>query len=144
MSSAVPSPRSAPRLPRARSVRRDRRCIFTKNFAAWDRGLPKARVRRRRAHRRNPWRNGSPHRVSFVRPSVSAAGTGEASETPREGRPASYLRALTRDKDESETSAPEASRPPPLPASEPEETPNGAKPPRRPRLLERISGIEKS
>ena len=81
----------------------------------------------------------------IVRPAVNEpAGTGEASETPREGRPASYLRALTRDNDENETPAPEASRPPPLPASEPEETPNGAKPPRRPRLLERISGIEKS
>ena len=33
-----------------------------------------------------------------LRPAVNdAAGTGEASETPREGRPASYLRALTRD-----------------------------------------------
>ena len=62
---------------------------------------------------------GPPHRVSF-RPAVNEpAGTGEASETPREGRQASYLRALTRDNDENETPAPEASRPPPLPASEP-------------------------
>ena len=88
-SSTVPSPRSAPRLPRARSVRGDRRCIFTKNFAAWDRCLPKARVRRRKAHRRSPWRK----RITaprIVRPAVNEpAGTGVASETPREGRPAS-------------------------------------------------------
>ena len=80
-----------------------------------------------------------------VRPAVKdAAGAGETPETPREGRPASYLRALTRGRSDKEATTPEGSPPPPLPASEAEATPSGTKPARRPRLLERISGIEKN
>ena len=80
-----------------------------------------------------------------VRPAVKdAAGAGETPETLREGRPASYLRALTRGRSDKEATTPEGSQPSPLPASEAEATPSGTKPARRPRLLERISGIEKN
>ena len=70
-----------------------------------------------------------------VRPAVKdAAGAGETPETPREGRPASYLRALTRGRSDKEATTPEGSPPPPLPASEAEATPSGTKPACRPRL----------
>jgi chromosome segregation ATPase len=61
-------------------------------------------------------------------------------ETPREMRPGSHLRALNGSNGGNETPAPQAVEPPPVPAAE---APKGAKPSRRPRLLERISGIDK-
>jgi chromosome segregation ATPase len=72
-----------------------------------------------------------------------AAGHGEAgSEAQHEARPASYLRTLNGGNDGSGEPDREVS-PPPLPASESKPAQSAGKS-RRPRLLERISGIEKT
>ncbi len=64
-------------------------------------------------------------------------------EGSREPRPGSYLRALNGAAANvpPDVSAPDTAHPPPLPAAEDEKSPG--KPARRPRLLERISGIDK-
>jgi len=78
-------------------------------------------------------------------PDHQSVDAGDDAETPREARPGSYLRALNGSNGANETPAPEASAPPPLPAAEAAgEAPKATKPARRPRLLERISGIDKS
>jgi chromosome segregation ATPase len=66
-------------------------------------------------------------------------------EEPREQRPGSYLRALNGNAGGAAETAPaEGARPPPLPAGDAEKNQNEPQPgPRRPRLLERISGIDK-
>ena len=76
-------------------------------------------------------------------PDHQSVDVGDDAETPREVRPGSHLRALNGSNGANETPAPEASGPPPMPAAEAGEAPKAAKPARRPRLLERISGIDK-
>ena len=94
-------------------------------------------------------------RITAPRPVRStdheAVNADDGSEPLREGRPASHLRALNGagsgtdvniNADEAGASAEHI--PPPLPATEPGKEPNGIKPAlRRPRLLERISGLDK-
>jgi chromosome segregation ATPase len=82
-----------------------------------------------------------------------ANGNGETAEISRDVRQPPYLRALNGNGANAtdEAGAPDAQRPPPLPAAESEKTPNTVPPippvppsqPRRPRLLERISGLDK-
>jgi hypothetical protein len=78
---------------------------------------------------------------------VKAAANGDENaevaevEITRDIRPASRLRALN---GASDTGVSDSNRPPPLPASEAEDNSVAKSPSRRPRLLERISGIDKS
>jgi hypothetical protein len=80
-----------------------------------------------------------------------AVNGGDAVESSREGRPESHLRALNGvgSGKEANTGTDEVAAsieplPPPLPAAEPGKEPGGIKPAlRRPRLLERISGLDK-
>ena len=80
---------------------------------------------------------------------------GPGKDAAREGKPGSYLRALNGAGGSGQASngsvangtpeiaAADAPRPPPLPAGEAAKTPGSPSGPRRPRLLERISGIDK-
>lgn len=80
---------------------------------------------------------------------VGGNGNGNGGDPAREPRAQPYLRALNgNDNDasgESKGGSPDSDRPPPLPAGEPVKEALGATPPpvRRPRLLERISGLDK-
>lgn len=86
-------------------------------------------------------------RISAPRALRPAANDVQGASAEGEGvRPGSFLRALsgpqTNGNGGAETApTPDASRPPPLPTAE--EAPNGTPHARRPRLLERISGIDK-
>lgn len=77
-----------------------------------------------------------------------APSNGNGADTAREPRAQPYLRALNGNDNEASSDgkgAPDVDRPPPLPAGEPVKDAVGATPPpvRRPRLLERISGLDK-
>ena len=89
-------------------------------------------------------------RISTPRAARPAANGGENTgsakgETTREPRSATRLRALNGSASNGVAEAPaaEPSHPPPLPESEAEKNPVAKPPGRRPRLLERISGIDK-
>lgn len=103
------------------------------------------------SEKENPPRPSLAERISAPRGPRPAAndaertGGGDGTES-REQRPGSYLRALNGNAGSgtAEPAPPEGARPPPLPADEAEKNQGATKPsPRRPRLLERISGIDK-
>jgi chromosome segregation ATPase len=93
-------------------------------------------------------------RSSPATPAPAAESESDGAEPPREQRPAAYLRALNGGNGsmvaaEPTPSAPrsatqEDERPPPLPSATDDKTDHPPRPARRPRLLERISGLDKA
>ncbi|MBS0237915.1 MAG: hypothetical protein JSR89_05780 [Proteobacteria bacterium] len=83
-------------------------------------------------------------RISSPRgPRPAAASNDDGSETPEQQRPGSYLRALNSN-GVGATADSAGDKPPPLPAEEASQNASvPVAPPHRPRLLERISGIDK-
>ncbi len=82
-------------------------------------------------------------RISSPRgPRPAVASNDHGAETPDQQRPGSYLRALNSNGAGAPGDA-AADKPPSLPASEADQSASPATPPHRPRLLERISGIDK-
>ncbi|MFA5956429.1 hypothetical protein [Hyphomicrobium sp.] len=97
-----------------------------------------------------PARPSLAERISAPRALRPAANDAESAGNPegdgaREPRQGSYLRALNGPlaNGSGEAVASDAGRPPPLPVDEAEKSPAAPAPSRRPRLLERISGIDK-
>jgi hypothetical protein len=78
-----------------------------------------------------------------VRPAIVEPA--ETSNTPAQpqGKSGSFLRALNGRNKGAGNAPQESASPPPVPAGKADEPPNVAKPTRRPRLLDRISGIER-
>lgn len=82
-------------------------------------------------------------RISSPRGPRPAASNDDGSETPDQQRPGSYLRALNSN-GAGATADSGGDKPPPLPAEEATQSASvPVAPPHRPRLLERISGIDK-